>query len=220
MDVRVLFVPVTEIEIVDTWHTSGMRGTGSNSVVAHEVVVPADLVISPFAPAWIDRPLYRIPAFTLASTGAAPIVVGVAQAALDELVHLATGKASDDGQVLARRPHVQTQVAEMQTALHAARLALLDAAAAIDGAAIAAAPVDELLRARLRAAMSHAAAVSRQVLQGCQLLASSSAVYTGTAIERLVRDGIVAAQHMILSPTHSQILGRLTFGFEAGTPVV
>jgi hypothetical protein len=35
-----------------------------------------------------------------------------------------------------------------------------------------------------------------------------------------VRDGAVAAQHMILSPTHIDILGRLTFGLDAGTPMV
>lgn len=37
---RYLFVPMHELEIVDDWHTLGMRGTGSFSVVAHDVFVP------------------------------------------------------------------------------------------------------------------------------------------------------------------------------------
>jgi alkylation response protein AidB-like acyl-CoA dehydrogenase len=219
-DVRVFFLRTGDVRIVDTWHTSGMRGTGSKSVVVDQVVVPEEMAISPFSPSRIDRPLFRVPAFTLASTGAAPIVVGIAQAALDELIDLAPRKASDNGRTLAQLPHVHAQLAVAQTSLHAARLVLRDAATTIDAAATANEPVTEMLRARLRAAMSHAASVSREVLITCQLLASSSAIYTDDPIERLVRDGMVAAQHKILSPTHMDILGRLTLGLDAGTPIV
>jgi alkylation response protein AidB-like acyl-CoA dehydrogenase len=32
-DVRVLFLPQGDFTILDTWHTGGMRGTGSKTVV-------------------------------------------------------------------------------------------------------------------------------------------------------------------------------------------
>ena len=68
--------------------------------------------------------------------------------------------------------------------------------------------------------MSHAAKTCREVLATCQLLASSSAIYSGNPIERIGRDADVALQHMILSPTHLDIRGRLLLGLDAGTPVV
>lgn len=68
--------------------------------------------------------------------------------------------------------------------------------------------------------MSHAAEVTREVLSTCQQLASSTAIYSDTTIERLVRDGTVATQHMILANSHLEILGRLLLGLDAGTPVV
>jgi alkylation response protein AidB-like acyl-CoA dehydrogenase len=219
-DVRVFFVPRADIDVLDTWHTTGMRGTGSKTVIVTEAFVPDDVAISPFAPARIDRPLYRIPAFTIASFGAAPIVVGVAQAALDEVMRLAPNKGAETGQTLAQRPQFQTQIGESQMALDAARLLLRDAAANIDAAAAASEPITELLRARLRAAMSHAATVSREVLGACQLMASSSAIYVTNPIERLVRDGMVALQHMILAPAHVEIWSRLALGLDAGTPIV
>src|SRR5437588_9448019 len=37
---RVLGIPVSELEIVDTWQTSGLRGTGSHDAVAADVFVP------------------------------------------------------------------------------------------------------------------------------------------------------------------------------------
>jgi indole-3-acetate monooxygenase len=219
-EVRVFFMPIDEVQIIDTWHTAGMRGTGSKTVVANQVVVPESFAVSPFSSSRIDRPLYRIPAFTIASSGAAPIIIGIAQAALDELTALATTKRTDNGQTLAQRTHVHSQVGAASTALHAARLLVRDAAATIDAAAAAGEEVSETLRARYRAAMSHAASVSRDVLATCQLLASSSAIYVTNPIERLVRDGMVAAQHILLSPTHIDIVGRLMFGLDAGTPLV
>ena len=157
-----------------------MRGTGSNTVVVDHVAVPERRAISPFAPSRIDRPLYRIPAFTIASTGSAPIVVGIAQAAIDEVIALAPTKRTDNGQVLAERPHAHSRIGAAQTSLDAARALLRSAAGAIDEAAEAGDPVTELLRARMRAAMSHAAAVTRDVLLTCQQLASSTAIYSDT----------------------------------------
>jgi indole-3-acetate monooxygenase len=219
-DVRVFFVRTSDVQVLDTWHTTGMRGTGSKTVVVDRVVVPEAFTVSPFAPARIDRALFRVPAFTIASTGAAPIVVGIAQTLIDEVVAIAPTKGTDNGQPLAQRAHAHSQIALAQSSLHAARLLLRDAASAVDTAAERGEPVTEMLRAHLRAAMSYAAVVSRDVISTCQLLASSSAVYTANRIERLVRDGQVAAQHMILSPTHLDIVGRLTLGLDAGTHVV
>ena len=219
-DVRVFFVRRGEIEVLDTWHTTGMRGTGSNTVIADGAFVPARRAISPFSPPRGDAPaVYRIPAFTLASHGAAAIVIGAAQAAIDAVIAIAPTKATDNG-ILAQRAHAQAQIGAAQVKVHAARLLLRDAAADIDAAALADAPVTEMLRARLRAAMSHAAIVSREVLGTCQRLASSTAVYTGNPVERHVRDGITAAQHMILAETHLDILGRLLLGLDPGTPII
>jgi len=40
-ELRYLFVPMTEIEIADDWHTMAMRATGSRSLVLRDVFVPA-----------------------------------------------------------------------------------------------------------------------------------------------------------------------------------
>jgi alkylation response protein AidB-like acyl-CoA dehydrogenase len=219
-DVRAFFLRRDQVQVLDTWHTTGMRGTGSNTVVVDGVRVPAHLAVDPFAAPTIDAPRYRIPAYTMASLGAAPIVVGIAQAALDEVLALAPTKGTDSGQVLAMRSHAHSQVAAAQLSLAAARLLLHDAAADIDAAAEAGEPVTELLRARLRGAISHAAMTVRDVLGACQRLASSTAIYTDNRIEQLLRDGSTATQHMILAETHLEIYGRLLLGQPAGTPLI
>ena len=219
-DVRAFFLRRDQVEVRDTWHTTGMRGTGSNTVVVDGARVPSHRAANPFAPARIDAPRYRIPAFTIASMGAAPIVIGIAQAAIDEVVAIAPTKGTDSGQVLAQRPHAHSQIAAAQMSLDAARLLLRDAARQIDDAADAGEPITELLRARFRAAISHAAVVVRNVLGTCQRLASSTAIYTTNRLEQLLRDGSTATQHMILAESHLDIYGRLLLGQPAGTPLV
>src|SRR4029453_12997931 len=50
-DVRYLFVPVAEAELLDTWHVRGMRGTGTHHFAVHDVFVPAErTVLSVTAP--------------------------------------------------------------------------------------------------------------------------------------------------------------------------
>src|SRR5262245_5241871 len=45
-----LFFPTAEAEIVDTWHTLGMRGTGSHDIKLTEAFIPArrTYVMRPF----------------------------------------------------------------------------------------------------------------------------------------------------------------------------
>ena len=63
--------------------------------------------------------------------------------------------------------------------------------------------------------MSHAAAVSGDGLTAYPELASSTAIYQGQAIERLLRDGEVATQHAILARTHLDIRGPAMLGLDA-----
>ncbi len=52
-----------DLEILDTWHTLGLRGTGSHDAVADDVFVPEASVFSLFDGPVLDRPLYRFPIF-------------------------------------------------------------------------------------------------------------------------------------------------------------
>jgi alkylation response protein AidB-like acyl-CoA dehydrogenase len=218
-DVRVFYVPRARLQVLDTWHVHALRGTGSDTVVAEAVHVPDDQVVSPFAPARIDRPLYRIPAFTLASSGVGAIVVGAAQAAIDAVIELSRSKTSD-GALLADRARTQGEIGRAQASVRAARALILESAAAIDAAAEAKMLVGESLRADLRAAMSHAALTARAVLTSMYSLASSSALYDGQPIERLFRDGSAAIQHAVLQESHFETYGRVLLGRPAGVPVL
>ena len=43
---RMLFFPTEDCEIIDTWHTAGLRGTGSHDYAVSDVFVPATRSLS------------------------------------------------------------------------------------------------------------------------------------------------------------------------------
>ncbi|GAA4604377.1 acyl-CoA dehydrogenase [Actinoallomurus liliacearum] len=211
-DVRLFILERGRLSVKDTWHATGLRGSGSNDVLVQDALVPDELVARVDVPARVQRPPYQgfIPG--LVFPGCTAVVLGVAQAAIDATVELARSKKTLSGGTLAESS--QAVIARSEAALQAARLLLHAAAEAMAGAATGDVMLER--RAALRAAMSHGAQVSREVLVAMYELGGSSSVYRGRPVERLFRDGMVALQHANHSAAFFEVAGRVRFGMDPG----
>jgi alkylation response protein AidB-like acyl-CoA dehydrogenase len=218
-DVRIFAVHRDQLTVKDTWDVSGMRATRSNDVRIDEALVPEDLVAPFDRPARIDRPVYRgfIPALVI--PGCTAITLAIAQRAIEETVALATSKRTPTGDTLADLARTQTVIAKSEAAVRAARLLLYSAAETLQTAGERAEPVTIEDRAALRAAMSHAAQVSRECLVAMYELSSSSSLYLGNPIEQLFRDGMAALQHANHSAAFFEAAGRVRFGKDPSMPL-
>ena len=125
---RLVFAPRSDVEILDTWYTSGLRGTGSNDFQMTDVFVPDARSLAPFEiRPQVDSPLARFPNFTLLAAGVASTLLGIARHAIDELIALAGGKVpAFSSKTLAQSPLAQMDVARAEASLGAARAFLLD----------------------------------------------------------------------------------------------
>jgi alkylation response protein AidB-like acyl-CoA dehydrogenase len=218
-DARLFAVHKDQMTVRDTWNVTGMRGSGSNDVVVEDALIPEDLAARLDQPPRIDRPTYRgfIPALVI--PGCTAVVLGVAQAAIDETVRLAPAKKTFSGGTLAELPRTQYVVAKSQAALDAARTLLFSAAGVLEAAGTTGEPVTLEQRAGLRSAMTHAADVSREVLVSMYELGSSTSIYIGNPVERLFRDGMVALQHANHSAVALEAAGRVRFGLDPAVPL-
>src|ERR1700757_131814 len=118
----VVALPTEQLQILDTWHTLGLRGTGSHDTVADEVFVANERVLSIFDGPVIARPLYRFPPFGFFAACITAAAMGNARAAIDNFVELAgTKKGVAASRTLAERPTIQAAVAAADSALEAAR---------------------------------------------------------------------------------------------------
>jgi alkylation response protein AidB-like acyl-CoA dehydrogenase len=217
-DFRLVAVPADQVTVKDTWHVSALRATGSNEIIVENVLVSAELAARLDRPARIDRPLYRGFLPSIVVPGPAAIAVGIAASAIDELVELGKTKKTPTGELLSSLSRVQSAIAECDADLSAARELLFSAARRLQTAAEAGTMPDARDRAALRAAMSHAAKVSRRVLVTMYELGSSTSLYTGNALERQFRDGMATLQHFNLAADAFVGAGRVRFGLEPGMP--
>ena len=118
-----------EAEILDTWHAIGMRGTGSHDVVAKSIrshPAQRDPGAAREPAKGFEGPLYRLTIWTAIAALAAP-ALGIARTAIDALINLGRKKTPNYTQTTLRnRPGVQSQIAQAQALLGAARAYLHD----------------------------------------------------------------------------------------------
>ena len=215
---RVVALPTAELEILDTWHTSGLRATGSHDAVADDLLVPARRVLSILAAEpRVQEQLYRFPLFGYFALSIAAAALGNARGALDELVELAAGKVGlGSSRTLAERPATQAAVAAAEACLRAARGLFYEAieeawSAAEEGA------VGESLRLGLRLAATHAVRSSAEIVRSMYDLGGGSAIYEGSPLQRRFRDAHTATAHFQVSPPTWELMGRILLGLPART---
>lgn len=213
-DLRGVLVDADAYEIVDTWHTSGLRGTGSHDVVADAFVGP-ERVYS-FREPRHDGPLYAFPFFGLLAAAVASVCLGIARSAIDELVSLAAAKvATGQRRRLAERPFVQMQVAQAEAELRAARSFLFGTVTESWERAERGIEASLADRAALRLAATNAARTSASVTDRMYEAGGGTSVYATSRLQRDFRDVHTATQHMMIAPATLELAGRILLGLES-----
>lgn len=210
-EVRFFAVRTNQVDVRNTWDVSGMRATGSNNVTADGIFVPTELTVALDTAPRIDRPLYRGFIPTLVFPGCTAVALGVARRAIDEAVALVGTKRAMTGGTVADAARTQHTIAKSEAAVTAARLLLKHTAEELQRAG------DDITlqqRAALRAAMTHAADVSRETLVALYEIAGSAALYRSNPIERTFRDGMAALQHANHSAPFLEAAGRVRLGLD------
>ena len=211
---RVVAIPTAELEILDTWHTSGLRGTGSHDAVADDVFVPMRRTLSLLdEPPTVDAPLYRFPIFGFFALSIAAAALGNARGAIDDLVQLAAGKVGlGSSRTLAERPATQAAVAEAEASLRASRAFYYEAIDDAWRAAHLPEPVPVELRAPVRLAATHAVRTAAEIARSMYDLGGGSAIYEDSPLQRRFRDAHTATAHFQVNPATWELIGRLLVG--------
>jgi alkylation response protein AidB-like acyl-CoA dehydrogenase len=152
--------------------------------------------------------------------GCAAVLVGMARAAIDEVVSIAGTKKGFDGIALAEKDHVTIAVGRALSQVAAARGLLLEAQRELDRTVAAGRVTTEEQRAAVRGAICHVTETARTVLVSMYETGSSDPIYRQSRLGRIFRDGMAAAQAANLSTTQWTVPGRLAVGRPSGWPFV
>ena len=212
-DHRMLIFRADSAEFVDTWHTMGLKGTGSGDFAVADLVVPAAHSVSLFTDRpEVAAPLYAFPAFGLLALGIAATASGNARAAMADLAALATEKTPQASKrTLAERATIQADFAIADARLRSARAFLVDAiGAAEQAAAEGAIPLPD--KARLRLAATHMTRTAAEVCRAMHDMAGGSAVFLDSPLQRRLRDAETMTAHLMVAPPTYEVAGRAAFG--------
>ena len=217
---HMVVVPRDEVEFLDTWHTSGMRGTGSTDYRLDDVRVSNQFIAGWTPQALPDEPLYRIPQLTLLAVGFGAIALGIARGALNEFQKLASSKtATGQSQRLDERRDVQGEVARAEVKLRAARSHYYETAESLwEAAEHDRVGLEE--RSALRLSMLHAVAVGAEVCSVAYQLGGASAIYEDSRLQRLFRDSHVITQHVQVRSDLYSVIGSHLMGKPKTTEVL
>jgi alkylation response protein AidB-like acyl-CoA dehydrogenase len=213
-ETRALLVPATAATIVDTWSVVGMCGTGSHDFIVHDVFVPAQHTFSLAEPSQTPTPLYSsrfllVGAWTLTVANA----LGIARGAMDTFVELAAqARSTSSPTVLRDRPLVQTQVAEAEAIIGAARAYVFEAVGSAWEAVCAGTPDPGLAIARARLAITHGMHEAVRAVDRLFHAAGTNAVYRKHRLERYFRDIHAAVQHAAGLASHVEGAGKVLLG--------
>jgi alkylation response protein AidB-like acyl-CoA dehydrogenase len=206
----VVALPKEDLEVLDTWHTLGLRGTGSHDSVADEVFVPSDRVFSLFDGPVVDRPLYRFPVFGFFALSIGAAALGNARGAIDDLTELACAKKGlGSTRTLAERPATQAAVATAESELEAARALYYQGIETAWQASQGDEGVSVEARNRLRLAATHAVRTSADVVRDMYDLAGGTAIYDSSPLQRRFRDAHTATAHFQVNEASRELPGRI-----------
>ncbi|HIF92361.1 MAG: acyl-CoA dehydrogenase family protein [Myxococcales bacterium] len=216
-----MLVPAGKVEFLDTWHVSGLCGTGSTDYAIRNVFVPEEHAVGIGINGPIERPLYAFPHFGLLAMGIAAVSLGLARSAIDELIEIAGGKKpSGSARPLAARASTQSEVSRAEAGLRSARAFYYEAIDAAWSAAQSTGRIETQHRLDVRLATTSATQACADAVDRMYNLAGGTSVYRDSPLQRIFRDVHVATQHMMVSPATLELTGRILLGLETDTALL
>jgi alkylation response protein AidB-like acyl-CoA dehydrogenase len=213
---RYLFVPAGEVELLDTWHVRGMRGTGTHHFAVTDVFVPTErTVLQVGAPLLETGPLYQFPRRLLFASGDAAVALGAARACLNTFFELAGVKTPRSMQATLRdQPVIQATVGRSEAQLRSARAYLTEAVRDIWTEAVSTGAITLDRRAALRLATTHAIRLAVKVVDSFYNASGVTAIFEGNPIQRYFQDIHVISQHSQGRLAHYEWIGKYALGLK------
>ncbi len=217
-----------ELTILDDWYATGMSATGSNTIVADNVFVPAYRclrlpdMLEARLPARhnADNPYFNYPLSPVLTVNAGGTPLGMAQGALEEFRARLPGRgiAYTFYTNKAEAPVTHLQLADAALTLESADAHVRRAAALLDRHT--GGPMSLDARVKSRAHIAYAMGLARQSVDTLFYASGASSIQTHMPIQRFQRDVQALANHAIMhTQTALELYGRVLCGLAPNTPI-
>lgn len=213
------YVSRAQFEVVDNWHVSGLRGTGSCDFIVRNVIVPESHChgfpnVTPSQPGIV----YRLSPYSVLSWTVAVVPLGIARGAMAVFADMASGRVRfGTGLALRERETVQAMFGRVECQFSAARALLANAMSGLMTAIDQGEAAYTQARAHFRMACAHAGEAASSIVEMLCAAAGSWAILESNTLERCQRDVQATSRHIAMSPNNYILGGRLGLGLDVGT---
>lgn len=219
-------MPAKDVEILDTWHGLGLRGSDSTDVSVRELFVPKAFtcpLVPPFEPnKHYLSPLYRLPMLApIVLATIPPIAIAIARNAIEEVRTLSAKRVPMASSVALRdRGVAQARLGQAEAMLRSARSFMYETMADTWARTQAGEVFTTQQRADILLAAAHAAQVGAEVTDMMFASGGSSAVFVRHPMERLFRDAQVIRQHGFVAASRYETVAQALLGLEPDLPLI
>jgi indole-3-acetate monooxygenase len=214
---RLALLPVSEVEIHDTWHTTGLCGTGSHDYVIDGAFIPIGRTFG-FEGPRRDGTLYRWPGLFVANFVGVPL--GAAADAVELAIEILACKVSmPDGALARDEPRVRALVARAQAMVGSARSYAYDTLGSFWSTLESGDEPSLADRAALAGCLVHTTTTCRDAVSVLVEAVGTAAIRRGSRLERHHRDLITMGQHLLGQPKMREWAGGLWFGQTSPSPI-
>lgn len=223
-----LLVPREDFAVVDTWRSTGLRGTGTNDVVVRDAFVPGWRELD-FPAANSGRapgtqvnggPIFRLPMMGVGPFTVAGPVTGVAESAWELYVRQTGGRLGvlSDKQ-LGEHANLQLRVAESGAEIDAAKLLLKNGVEDVNRRARAGEAIPPAVQLRYKRDVAFAALLCRRAVDRLAMAMGVTGQDEGNPIQLKLRDITALASHGVMAWDQNALpFGRHAFGLDSPTP--
>ena len=184
-ETRFGFLPAEEGEILDTWTTNGLRGSGSHDWTVKDGFIPEERTFNLAAPTlYRQGPLYTLPNLLIYKVSG--VGLGIARGAIEDFIAMASNKpmtfkspSANKTAMLRDESYVQCTIAQAEALVSSARGFVFEAFGDLWNTLAAGDPPSLRQRARGRLAMAHASASCLQAVELLYKANGGSSVYAG-----------------------------------------
>ncbi|MER5888594.1 acyl-CoA dehydrogenase family protein [Streptomyces sp. NPDC001941] len=215
---RVMMARPAAYTFHDTWHTTGLAGSGSQDYSCEDLYVPDEHSFS-FTDPKRGGPLYSSPDSIMRNMPGVPL--GMARAALDHVRALAPTRTDrQTGTRWVDDPAVQSVIARLEGELLAARSGVYASLGAQWAALTGGTEPTPDARVATAIARRHAFRTCRDIVQTLYDLVGGSSVYKPSPLDRWLRDAWTMNQHAVAQDSVLQVTGTVLLGGESTNPFI
>jgi alkylation response protein AidB-like acyl-CoA dehydrogenase len=219
-NVRLMLFPIEQAALLDTWHVSGLRGTGSFSFEVDNLFIPEEhaAVIAPQTRR--ERgPLYLFSSSGIFGPSFGSVALGIAHTTLNSLIDLAQDKTPRGaGRTVRESQTVQALVARAYARLASARMFLQHTLRDVWDAVAESGTLGVGQQVQVRLAATNATHEAVAVVDAAYQAAGSTAIFNNRPFERRFRDIHAVSQQLQARMAHFESVGRYLLGLDPNSP--